>query len=253
MRILRKLSRLLRDARKLGPFRGSRYLVLVVLGRLLAWSDRHAEDFTLPGTGKAELLSELDIESENREFGFAYVATPSILFTTLMSNLPKDLSEYSFVDFGSGKGNVLLLAARHGFGQIIGVEFATELHEFAAQNIAEASRHDLRTEHITCVHGDACELPIPEGKCVLYFNNPFSEPVMRRVLGNIEASCLQDPRKIYILYQQLLPELEDDPTENLAILDAARFLKNRKARFPSLASRIRLAPFALKIYETVES
>jgi SAM-dependent methyltransferase len=247
-----RLFRLLRNAIKLGALRGPVYVVQTVLGRLLLSDGRCTGDYGLPGTGEMESLGDLEIESANRTFGHAYVPTPPTAFTVFMRNLPRDLGEFTFVDFGSGKGTVLLMAAEYGFKQIIGVEFAAELHQFSCRNIAEASRTNTLTERITCLHGDACDLQIPEGDCVLYFNNPFAEPVMKRILKHIEAAWVQNPRKIYILYQQLLPELEDDPTNNLALLDARRFLKRRKTHSPSFAYRMRLAAYTLRIYETVK-
>lgn len=37
-----------------------------------------------------------------------------------------------FVDFGSGKGRALMVAALYGFRRIVGVEFSPQLHEAAA-------------------------------------------------------------------------------------------------------------------------
>jgi hypothetical protein len=40
-----------------------------------------------------------------------------------------DYAQYTFVDVGSGKGRMLFVAAEYRFRKVIGVEFATDLHE----------------------------------------------------------------------------------------------------------------------------
>ncbi len=42
--------------------------------------------------------------------------------------------ESVFIDFGSGKGRVLLMAAQLGFRQLYGIELRKELHEQACRN-----------------------------------------------------------------------------------------------------------------------
>src|SRR5437016_979449 len=53
-----------------------------------------------------------------------YATTPYGTLQRLFDALPSDLSDYSFIDFGSGKGRVLVIAAGRGFKEVIGVEFA---------------------------------------------------------------------------------------------------------------------------------
>ena len=46
---------------------------------------------------------------------------------------------------------------------------------------------------------DAVEYELPDAPCVLYFYNPFSERVLRRVLASIRGSVAQSPRPIYVV------------------------------------------------------
>ena len=45
------------------------------------------------------------------------------------------LGDFTFIDLGSGKGRVLLMASDYPFKKIIGVEFMPELHRAAQENI----------------------------------------------------------------------------------------------------------------------
>ena len=54
----------------------------------------------------------------------------------LLAMLPRlKLTDFIFLDFGSGKGRALFVAAEHPFRQIIGVEYSREFHETAMRNV----------------------------------------------------------------------------------------------------------------------
>jgi len=58
-----------------------------------------------------------------------YEPTTKEQIEALLGMLPRlDLTDFIFVDFGSGKGRALFVAAEHPFRQIIGVEYSRELH-----------------------------------------------------------------------------------------------------------------------------
>ncbi|MEM7135693.1 MAG: hypothetical protein AAF500_03890 [Myxococcota bacterium] len=246
IQFVRKVTTTLKRASKLGVGGGTRYLGLAVVDVLTPADDTASRPY-LDATEQAADLTRFDVAGENREHGFAYVATPPSMLAAFIANLPSDLSEYAFVDYGSGQGRVLLLASEGGFREIIGVEFARELHEQALANVDRWAPSDDR---IRCVHGDATEFAIPESPCVLYFNNPFSEPVMIQVLARIAESIQSRPRKVFVLYQQALPGLETDIADNLTLLDNSAFLEARPVTIPSLRTRARLRGYLLRVYES---
>ena len=111
-----------------------------------------------------------------------------------------DFSRFVFIDLGSGKGRTLLLAAEWPFLRVEGIEFASELHHIAKKNIKAFVARRLGCQRITALHIDAAEYRIPDAPCVFYLYNPFGEPVLARVLDNIEASFERDPRPMYFVY-----------------------------------------------------
>jgi SAM-dependent methyltransferase len=115
-----------------------------------------------------------------------------------------DYSEYTFVDVGSGKGRMLFVAAEYPFRRVIGVEFATDLHELAQANIARYRHAGQRCREIASVHADAAEFEFPEGNLVVYLFNPFGPEVMRRMLENLERSIERRPRHVVMV--MLWPE-----------------------------------------------
>ncbi len=85
-----------------------------------------------------------------------YRATPVRTLRTLLARLPRDvISSSPFVDFGSGKGRALLVAADFAFRRIIGVEFSEELHRIAETNLRVYRGHTQRCFDLSSVHARA--------------------------------------------------------------------------------------------------
>jgi SAM-dependent methyltransferase len=147
-------------------------------------------------------LVDPDSESDNTKQGVRHRPTAVKTFRSILSNLPDDLSDFIFVDFGSGKGRTLLLASELNFKKIIGVEFSKELHLIAQDNI---HRYRSKKQHcfdIASICMDVVDFPIPNEPSVFYFMAPFEEEIMSKVLCNIQTSCLANPRKILMIYCQ---------------------------------------------------
>jgi len=111
------------------------------------------------------------------------------------------LKDFTFIDLGSGKGRVLLMAADYPFRRIIGVEFMPELHRAAQKNIAGYSYDRQRRQLIESVCTDARDFQFPPEPLVAYLFNPFSEATFAQVLENLRRSVEQSPRPVYIAYR----------------------------------------------------
>jgi hypothetical protein len=150
--------------------------------------------------GNLNLANLTVLPTRNRPFGIGYSATSEFLFAQMISAVPADLQDFVFVDFGSGLGRVLLLASEYPFQAIRGVEFSPDLHKIACDNIRSYRSHTQKCKDIESVCQDAAEYRIPEARAVFYFYNPFLEPVMARVIHNIEQSLQKNPREAYLIY-----------------------------------------------------
>jgi SAM-dependent methyltransferase len=219
----------------------------------MAAADRRREaPFGVDTEGTIE-LDKLAIADEPRSLGFSYVLSPGLLVDTLILSIDEDLSRFSFIDFGSGKGRVLLVAAHYPFREVVGVEFSHELHGIAQINIINYKSSARRCQDIHSVCADAASFTIPEHACVLYFNNPFAEPIFARVLRNVQTAHERGHQKIYLLYQQLSGDLETDRTQNVAMLERAAFLREQQVRFRTGFTRFLLGSYELRIFETANS
>ena len=118
-----------------------------------------------------------------------------------------DLSEYTFIDMGSGKGRMLFVAAEYPFRRVMGVEFSGDLHEQALANIGTYKHRRQRCRDIESVHADAAAFEFPDEKLVIYMFNPFGPEVMRAMLANLERSLERSPRHVVVV--MLWPERAD--------------------------------------------
>ena len=148
---------------------------------------------------------DLVTDSPNRAHADRYQPSSVEEFEQLVDKLSVVPEEFVFVDYGSGKGRVLMLAADLGFKQVIGVEFSPPLHRIAQANIATLGEDAARIETVLL---DAEEFEPPLEPLVLYFFNPFAAPVMRGVLMRVRASLERRPRAAYIVLSGR-PELAD--------------------------------------------
>ena len=107
---------------------------------------------------------------------------------------------FTFVDYGAGKGRVLMLAAEHPFRAVIGVEFSPELCEVANANLDKLSSAAVRAGRVECVCADAAAYLPPSTPLVCYFYNPFGPTVLQAVIDRLAASMREQPREIFLVY-----------------------------------------------------
>ena len=145
-------------------------------------------------------LNALTIKGDNARHGVFYQPShPKFLFE-ILGALDIDYERYSFVDLGSGKGRALLVASEFPFLEVLGVEFARELHETACDNIRRYRSASRRSRNVYSIHGDAIDFEFPTGPLVLFLANPFGPGVLVPVLRRLRASLASHPRDAIILY-----------------------------------------------------
>src|SRR5262249_30130732 len=117
-----------------------------------------------------------------------------------------DFGEFTFIDIGSGKGRVLLMAAHYPFRRIVGVELLPELHRVAQENIGKLKSDSQRYFSVESICGDACEFVFPPGPLVVYLFNPLPEARLKQLIDNLKRSLCENPRLAYVLYHNPLLE-----------------------------------------------
>jgi hypothetical protein len=145
-------------------------------------------------------VDELDVNGVRRSQAQRYQPTGSLPFTRLMKlyRFPKDAV---LVDFGAGKGRVLLMGMLYGFRKVIGVEFSAELCRVARANIERLRARGFGLESAAeVVHQDAGQYAFSGEESIFYFFHPFDDALLGRILDNIHASLGRAPRPAWIVY-----------------------------------------------------
>lgn len=128
-------------------------------------------------------LGDLKIDSPSDVWGIQYAPTPTFFLQKVMGLLPAP-ENYSFVDLGSGKGRVVLMAAQKPFRSVTGVEFSPELCTVAEANLA-IFRPQVLARDVRIVCQDAALFKFPPGPLIVYFYYAFTKEVLSRVLVNL--------------------------------------------------------------------
>jgi SAM-dependent methyltransferase len=157
------------------------------------------------GTDTLEIveLDQLQIDSENKEKGIRYEPTRARPFFKVLNSI-KLPADATFIDFGCGKGRVLMMAAEYGFRRVTGVDFSKELCDRAYKNISTYQSRRRNGTDIDILNMDAVDYPVRAEDTVFYFFNPFDETVLGRVLDNITASLNSSPRTVWLIYHNPL-------------------------------------------------
>jgi hypothetical protein len=155
------------------------------------------------GTDTSGLVhpEDLGVSEEARTHSSAYKPTLPRVFHRVMSEIRIRHEDFVFIDYGSGKGRILLLASDYPFRRIVGVELSPALHEIARRNVAIYPSYRQRCRDIELKVGDAGEVEPPrDAHLVCYFYWPFDEELLGRVLAKISAAVEGGRRQAWLLF-----------------------------------------------------
>jgi len=150
-------------------------------------------------TVKINRLNDEKIDSENLIHASIYQASSYYLVEKAFTFLKDEKVNRNIIDFGCGKGRVLVLAAYFGFKKITGIDFSKNLCVEAEANIEKiAPVFPATVFNVIC--SDATKYKIEKDENCFFFFNPFDEVVMLKVVRNILSSLKENQRKVYVVY-----------------------------------------------------
>ena len=201
-----------RTTRARGPVHALRVIWHTALDSLFDF--RHGTD-----TVRRIQSEHIATDSPHRAHSSAYGATRALPFFGLLRRLelPKDVG---FVDLGSGKGRILLLAADWGFKRVTGVEFSSALCDISRRNLAAYFRRRRPPGEVEIIESDVAAYTFRPDDGILFLFDPFDGVVMARVLGNLRESLRLHPRPVWLLY--------NTPVEHALIDQSALFLESHR-------------------------
>ena len=142
------------------------------------------------------------------------------------------------LDYGCGKGRVDFFLSYQTRCKSIGIEYDERIYEKAAEN----KKYAVSSGRVEIELANAEEFAVPETADCMYFFNPFSVEILRKVMARILESYYAEPRRIqlffyypsdeYISYLMTVEELMftdeivcvdlfpgEDPREKIAIFE----------------------------------
>src|SRR6185437_410470 len=144
-------------------------------------------------------LRHQKIESSNLSHASIYQGSNYFIIEKAFEYLKSERANNNILDFGSGKGRIMVVAAHYGFKNISGIDFSEPMCREAEYNI-EKTKPLFPNTNFKIICNDAANYKIEIDTDVFFFFNPFDEVVMLQVVKNILYSLRQNPRKVYVIY-----------------------------------------------------
>jgi SAM-dependent methyltransferase len=185
-------------------------------------------------TSDPESLENLGLEHPER---VPYVASPWWMLRWVLPRSevrPGDV----FVDYGCGKGRIVLAAARrYRFARVVGVELSNELSA-TARALVDRERRRFRSGDVRIETADATAFEVPDAMAHAYMFNPFRGQTFERVCANIVASLDRTPRRLRLIYVQ--------PEEHDILMSTGRFRLERAVRATRLVGPVNVAVYTAR-------
>jgi hypothetical protein len=237
--------------RRYGARETAKQIVFALL-RLQVWPRYHAlghhfdEKNNVQTSGQTLLPDITTVDGASADQSLWYEPAPINVLADVLPHLEIEFRSFTFVDLGSGKGRIVLLASHFDFKKVVGVEFAQELHQHAIENLERYPRHKRKCHHVELLCVDVRNYDFPETDLVVFIFDSFKAELLRHVVERLKALYLACPRKIYLLY--LNPGPRNQP---IPIIEGSGFLYQKELfSFFEQAKYNRNSPFPIVVYET---
>ena len=170
--------------------------------RLAYFSIKHeiaGEKKYLIQTTGIDKLKRLSVVGDNKENASIYQGANYYLLEKAFDFLRKEKATGAIVDFGSGKGRIMVVAAFYGYKKIKGIEFAAALSAYAKKNI-DGIQWKYPDTNFSILTENAVSYKVDKEDSIFFFFNPFDEKIVLQVVKNIMKSLKKYPRKVHVVY-----------------------------------------------------
>jgi len=175
----------------------------VVLRRMERYThDQSARFDLIHGT---ETFARLDVAVSDDlldETRWGYAAINHDFFREIIRSIPVELSKYTFVDIGSGKGAAVLMASEFPFQRLVGVELSADLVEISKNNVLKFNASTGKTLSPDWIQGDFFKWVIPKHPKLFFFNNPFPSDLTLDAIRRLESALIEHPRPALLVFRK---------------------------------------------------
>lgn len=134
-------------------------------------------------------------DSHADQYRYPYEPTPYPVLERL-ANSGYIRKGNTLLDYGCGKGRVDFFLSWQTRCRSIGIEHDERIYEKAVENQNMSSV----SGRVTFQAVDAGEFPVPESVDRIYFFNPFSLEILKKVISRIRDSYYEAPREILLFF-----------------------------------------------------
>ena len=199
MRIFIIINRTVSKIKRDGLSRTSRAMVSYIYEHYFDW--KYQID-TKTWVAHEDLIAENDLA----KYSGHYQPNCALLVKKVLKKLQPPKHQ-TFVDLGSGKGRIMILAAEYGFQKVKGVELSTNLSAITESNVKTYKTKTGNAADISVFNKDATIYEFEATDSVLFMYNPFNGVIFEKVIDNIKLSLERHPRQLTIIYMHPINQL----------------------------------------------
>ena len=147
-------------------------------------------------------------DSRSDQYRYPYEPTPYSVLERL-ANSGYIRKKNVLLDYGCGKGRVELFMTYQTRCHAIGIEYDDRIFATACEN----KKSGISGERTTFLLENAENYQVPIEVDRVFFFNPFSIEILRKVIAAVTASCYENPRElaaVFLLSPERIYFLSDD-------------------------------------------
>jgi cyclopropane fatty-acyl-phospholipid synthase-like methyltransferase len=137
------------------------------------------------------------VATRGGEDSIDYMPIPYRHLTRMLRKVDMD-EDCVFLDYGSGMGRVVTVAATYPIRRAIGVELSHEMVAVARSNLAKA--RGIICREVEFVEENAANFVVPDDVSVIHFYNPFVGETLAKVVHRIRDTMQRRARTIQIIF-----------------------------------------------------
>ena len=134
-------------------------------------------------------------DSRSDQYRYPYEPTPYSVLERL-ANSGYIRKNNVLLDYGCGKGRVDLFMAYQTRCRTIGIEYDDRIYAAACEN----KENGISGARTTFLLENAERYPVHAEVDRIFFFNPFSIEILRKVIAAVTASCYENPREVLLFF-----------------------------------------------------
>lgn len=134
-------------------------------------------------------------DSRSDQYRYPYEPTPYSVLERL-ANSGYIRKKNVLLDYGCGKGRVELFMTYQTRCHAIGIEYDDRIFATACEN----KKSGISDERTTFLLENAENYQVPIEVDRVFFFNPFSIEILRKVIAAVTASCYENPRELLLFF-----------------------------------------------------